>query len=112
MTFIFPDPLPDKPSVQGKSTIKIYKSKLNKIGKLGYNTPELLIDNSTEVIDHIKNGYTDNYQRRVVLCAIFWILHGTDYVTTTNPYHAYYQEVLPDWDAVAICKAAKDILNK
>ena len=108
MTFLFPDPLPNKPSVQGPTTIKRYKAKLNKIAKLGYNTTDLLIEHSKEVIEHIKTDYTDNYQRRVALCAIFWILYGTDYVATTNPYHAYYQEVLPDWDTIALEKKVKE----
>ena len=82
-----------KNSTLKKSSINLYRSLLNKIAKEGYDTQQLLIDNSKEVIEFIENLYTDNHKKRVIMSAIFYILCDTLYIKSPNPYYDYFQKI-------------------
>jgi hypothetical protein len=79
------------------NTQKIYKSKLNALAKLGYDTPEALMANKKEVIAAIEDmapggEAAARQKKRTFLAAIFWLLPA---IPAKNPYYTYYQKVLP-----------------
>ena len=94
MPFTLPETLTKELS---PATQKIYKSKLNALAKMGYDTAEALMANKKEVIESIKTLVPDDdaaarQKKRTFLSAIFWCLPG---IPAKNPYYTYYQEVLP-----------------
>jgi hypothetical protein len=79
------------------TTIKVYKGKLNKLSKEGFDTVDSLKKDPNAVIEAIKkltgDGVDDKSHtvRRYYLCAIFWV---ADF-PRKNPYYTYWQECLP-----------------
>lgn len=97
MPFQFPSPLPTTKQLS-PFTIKVYKNRLNKIAKGGYDTVHKLIMNPFAV-QTIINEYAnpiDEIKRkqdvRVFLSAIFYIL-PQEYMETPNPYYNMFQTV-------------------
>ena len=81
------------------NTQKIYKSKLNALAKAGYDTTAALLANKLQVIRVIKelvpgDDAASRQKKRTFLSAIFWVLPES-VLPAKNPYHAYYQKVLP-----------------
>jgi hypothetical protein len=80
-----------KDDILSINTRKIYRVLLNKLAKEGYDTQDKLIDNSKEIIEYINNTYDNNYKKRVMLSAIFYILCDTEYYKTPNELYNYFQ---------------------
>jgi hypothetical protein len=75
-----------------KATLANYKSFLNKLAKEGYDTPELLIEQDTKVLELIKTLSADSIPKlRTFLCAVFLALREYTYIDSPN---IYYQEFL------------------
>jgi len=79
------------------NTQKIYKSKLNALAKVGYDSTAALLANKKEVIAAIKelvpgDDAADRQKKRTFLSAIFWVLPD---IPKRNAYYTYYQKVLP-----------------
>lgn len=84
-----------KDNILAKSTIKNYRALLNKLSKEGYDTQQSLMNNSKDVIKHIKVLYEGKSKReeRVMLSAIFYILVDTDFIKAPNDYYTYFQSL-------------------
>ena len=61
-------------SVHSPSTLKLYKSYLNKIAKAGYTTPALLIKEKKKVLEFVKS-LSAGYQK-TAMTSIFYALSG------------------------------------
>jgi hypothetical protein len=97
MPFNLPDTFRDKDLTI--NTQKIYKSKLNALAKMGYDTPTALLRNKKKVIAAIKeivpgSDAASLQKKRTFLAAIFWVLPQS-ILPAKNDYHTYYQKVLP-----------------
>ena len=95
MPFTLPDTFKDKDLTA--NTQKIYKSKLNALARAGYDTTDALMANKKEVIEMIKtlapgDDAAARQKKRTFLAAIFWVLPG---IPARNPYHTFWQKVLP-----------------
>lgn len=83
------------------STQKVYKTKLNRLAKEGFETVDSLKTNPKAVIEAIKtitgDDKTDKAQhaRRYFISAIFWVIK----MPKKNPYYTYYQKCLPAVDS-------------
>ena len=83
------------------STQKVYKTKLNRLAKEGFETTDSLKANPKAVIEAIKTitgeGMSDKDQhaRRYFISAIFWVIK----MPKKNPYYTYYQRCLPGVDS-------------
>ena len=79
------------------STQKVYKGKLNRLAKEGFETVDSLKTNPKAVIQAIKtitgDEMTDKAQhlRRYYISSIFWVAK----MPKKNPYYTYYQKCLP-----------------
>ena len=99
MPFEFPNPLPAKPNSKipgeqlSKNTINVYKTYLNKLAKLGYDTIDKLIDNDNEIVKVINASSDDNTKRRFYCSAIFFILYGNPYMSKPNAIYKYFQTI-------------------
>jgi hypothetical protein len=91
------------PDTYGKdiapSTQKVYSGKLNKIAAAGFDTVEKLLADPKKTIAAIEtlapgDDEEARLAKRYFLSSIFWVLPA-DYVKKTNPFHKYYQKVLP-----------------
>lgn len=81
------------------STQKIYSSKLNRLAAAGFDTVEKVLAAPKKVIEAIEaaapgDSETAKHVRRYFLSALFWVL-PEKYMKKTNPFHKYYQKVLP-----------------
>jgi len=90
--------LPDEPTKTiADSTAKVYKSKLNALSALGFDSVKRIQDEPEEVIKAIKeitgDGDTekDRHARRTILSAIFWVAE----MPVKNAYHTYWQKCIP-----------------
>jgi hypothetical protein len=96
MPFQLPDVFrtPTKGGEHAPSTVKLYKSKLNKLAAHGYDTPLLLRTQMPGVIKKIVEltGDQDNSStrqaRRQIMCAIFWVLPD---LPEKNIYRSFYR---------------------
>lgn len=52
-------------------TKKIYRAALNKLAKAGYDTPQALLANQKDVVNHINTMTNDDGKKRLILSAIF-----------------------------------------
>jgi hypothetical protein len=92
--FVLPDTFQKELSVNSQ---KVYKGKLNKLAKEGYDTPEKLKSDSVKVIQAIKkltgdgNDEKSRTLRRSYISAIFWVQK----FPKKNAYYTYYQKCLP-----------------
>jgi hypothetical protein len=106
MPFLLPAEFQKKLS---PTTQKIYKGKLNKIAKEGFETVDSLKTNAKAVVEVIKtltgDGMTDKdqYSRRTYLSAIFWV----GKFPKKNPYYTYWQKCLPELDTTTGLKWLK-----
>ena len=78
---------------------KIYKSRLNALAKVGYDTVESLLTNKTKVVTAIKmdvaaRGDNNKMIARQFISAISWVC-GKEALGANNAYQKYYQTVLP-----------------
>ena len=90
--------LPDEPvKIIADSTAKVYKSKLNALSAMGFDSVKRIQDEPEEVIKAIKeitgdgDSEKDRHTRRTILSAIFWIAE----MPVKNAYHTYWQKCLP-----------------
>ena len=95
MPFILPGELSKDLS---DTTIKIYKTYLNKLARQGYDTPQSLLDNADTVVNYISavaGGGDDmsRHKRRVYISAVFAVLPET-YRTEPNPYQKLFEKSL------------------
>tara|TARA_R110000868_G_scaffold38213_1_gene133980 strand:- start:1233 stop:1610 length:378 start_codon:yes stop_codon:yes gene_type:complete len=90
-------------SVHSPSTLKLYKSYLNKIAKAGYTTPALLIKEKKKVLEFVKS-LNETYQK-TAMTSIFYALSGhannkrnkglyKDYYNKLGESNPRYQEYL------------------
>jgi hypothetical protein len=85
------------------TTVKVYKGKLNKLAKEGFDTVDSLNNDPNAVIEAIKkltgDGTDDKSQnvRRYYLSAIFWVAT----FPKKNLYYNYYQKCLPAFNIVS-----------
>ena len=87
------------PAIQSKAhlsttSIKIYKTHLNKLAAGGFSTIQDLIDKPVQVIARINELMPSNEEKqkkRIYYSAIFYALADTDYVKSSNPYHTAFQ---------------------
>ncbi len=78
-------------------TVLNYKIKLNKLAKAGFDTPEKLLQNQTQVIDEIKKlipGDDDKsrWEKRKYCSAIFYILDKNT-LAEKQQYYDYFQTI-------------------
>lgn len=98
MPFMFPSEFQKD---LAETTKKVYKAKLNRLAKEGFETTDSLKTNPKAVIEAIKTitgeDKTDKAQhaRRYFLSAIFWVIK----MPKKNPYYTYYQRCLPGVDS-------------
>jgi hypothetical protein len=84
-----------------ETTKKVYKAKLNRLAKEGFETVDSLKKDPKAVIEAIKTitgeEMTDKAQhaRRYFLSSIFWVAK----FPKKNPYYTYYQKCLPATDS-------------
>jgi hypothetical protein len=71
------------------STLKLYKTYLNKLAKEGYDTPALLIANKKKVLDYVK-ALSDNY-RKTAMTSIFYALSNLPNSKKPKIFYNYYQ---------------------
>jgi hypothetical protein len=98
------------------TTIKVYKGKLNKLSKEGFDTVDSLKNDPKAVIEAIKKLTGDDTDdksqnvRRYYLSAIFWV---ADF-PKKNPYYTYYQKCLPAFNGATGEKwvKRKDLQNE
>lgn len=82
------------------TTVKVYKGKLNKLSKEGFETVDSLKNDPKSVIEAIKKLTGDatndktQHVRRYYLSAIFWVAD----LPKNNPYYTYYQQCLPSYN--------------
>ena len=97
MPFQFPAEF-QKP-LENKNTIKVYKSKLNKLASEGWDTIDKLRTNPTGVIltlDKLigsRETDKDRHKYRAFLSAIFWVVPGLR--DKKNGYYIFWQKVIP-----------------
>jgi hypothetical protein len=72
------------------STLKLYKSQLNKLAVLGYSNINILQEKPDEVVKAINTLLKgkDNYAFRLMYSTIFYVLSDTEYTKSENPYRA------------------------
>ena len=96
MPFQVPDET-SKPDLS-KNTIKIYKSKLNKLAEAGFDTVASLTLQPQAVCEEIvrlePDGVSVNgrMRRRLYISSVFWVL-PEQYRATKNPYYQLFQGV-------------------
>ena len=78
------------------NTLKIYKSKLNKLANNGFNSVDSLIQNQIEVINLINNmvnGDEDKHrqEKRLIYSAIFFVL-PQEVLAQQNEYYFAFQK--------------------
>jgi hypothetical protein len=74
------------------STLKLYKTYLNKIAKQGYNTPDMLIKNQKKVLEFVKT--LDAKYQKSAMTSIFYALSGHENnAKNKGKYHQFYQEL-------------------
>jgi hypothetical protein len=68
---------PDK--VLAESTMKLYKTKLNKLAKNNIKSVSDVLNNQKRVIEIAKeDAGNNNHKMRTFLSAVFWVLADTD----------------------------------
>lgn len=96
MPFEIPDET-SKPDLS-KNTVKIYKSKLNKLASAGFADTSALMLQPQAVCQEIKRLEPDavsvngRMRRRLYISSIFWVL-PEQYRATKNPYYELFQGV-------------------
>jgi hypothetical protein len=100
-----------------ETTKKVYKAKLNRLAKEGFETVDSLKKDPKAVIEAIKTitgeGMTDKDQhaRRYFLSSIFWVAK----FPKKNPYYTYYKKCGPAKDLSTgdkwLPKKKYDLLN-
>lgn len=79
-------------SAHSPSTLKLYKSYLNKLAKAGYSTPALLIKEKKKVLEFVKS-LNAAYQK-TAMTSIFYALSGhTNNRRNKGLYKDYYNEL-------------------
>ena len=74
------------------STLKLYKTYLNKVAKQGYDTPELLIAHQKEVLTFVRT--LDPKFQKTAMTSIFYALSGHENNTATKgKYYDFYQQL-------------------
>jgi hypothetical protein len=81
------------------STQKVYSGKLNKLATAGFDSVDKILEDPKKTIAALETlapGDSEEAKlaRRYFLSSIFWILPA-EYTKKTNPFHKYYQKVLP-----------------
>jgi len=78
---------PDKLKLE-KTSIKIYKTQLNKLAKMGFSNIDILQQIPVTVVREINKLLEgqDNRKFRLMYSAIFYALADTDYTKKQNPY--------------------------
>ena len=66
-----------------EASVKVYRSRLNKLASLGFDTVESVKKYPSKVIDAIKDMPKND--QRGILSAIAWVVKMPD----NNPYHTY-----------------------
>lgn len=102
MPFELPDNLEEiymkkmgKDTGHAPSTLKLYKSFLNKIATAGYNTPALLMKNKKKVLAVVKD--IDKKYHKTAMTSIFYALSAEPNSRTTKGlYYDYYQVLKKD----------------
>ena len=90
------------------STLKLYKTYLNKIAKQGYDTTDLLINNQKKVLDFVKT--LDAKYQKSAMTSIFYALSGHENnAKNKGKYHKFYQELKKSDVKLQEYKAKKDI---
>lgn len=78
------------------ATVKIYRGFLNKLKDQGFNNINDLMTRADECIAAIKKmGLTDK-QLYQMSFAVFWVLKGTGYTLSANPYYKFFQTLKSD----------------
>jgi hypothetical protein len=96
LPLVFPVRAPPKRELSD-TTKKVYKSKLNALSAMGFDSVKRIQDEPEEVIKAIKeitgDGDTekDRHTRRTILSAIFWVAE----MPVKNAYHTYWQKCIP-----------------
>ena len=87
-----------------ENTAKIYKSCLNRLAReTPFRTVEDLVNHYPTIISWVKLATASEmdeskrkYKRRVLYCAIFWALHGSDFTQQPdNPYRKAFHDEDP-----------------
>ena len=80
MAFILPDTFNKELT---EASVKVYRSRLNKLASLGFDNCESVKKYPSKVIDAIKDMPKND--QRGILSAIAWVVKMPD----NNPYHTY-----------------------
>ena len=85
----------DRKTGHADSTLKLYKSYLNKIAAAGFDTPASLIKNKKKVLTFIKS--LDKKYHKTAMTSIFYALSGhPNDKRTKGMYYDYYQVLKKD----------------
>lgn len=81
------------------TTAKIYTAHLNRLAKVGYSTPNILMQNSEAVANYIKSIAPEDddearAKRRLYVSAVMWVVPA-EYKKTENPYYLLNKSSMP-----------------
>jgi len=78
-----------------ENSVKIYRTLLNKISKLGYDTKDSLVKNQAKIVSHINSATNENHIKRQYYSAIFYALDEYSHTDQSIFYKAFQEAKKP-----------------